>query len=98
MATESQTEKAGLEGSHRCPRPLVCGLRQTCQNKVRWNPTIQKGPFESWAKSKNIIHELTSPYNHQSNEAAECAVRQMKKPLEKTDQNWHQFQVAQRDY
>ena len=57
-----------------------------------------RGPFEAWAKRENIIHIPTSPYNHQVNGAAECAVREMKKLLEKTDQIWHQFWLALREY
>ena len=41
--------------------------------------------FESWCRTEDIIHELASPYNPQSNGHAEKAIGEMKKLLEKTE-------------
>ena len=42
MATGLQTEKTGHEGSHRRPRPLVHGLRQSSQGQVQRRSTVQR--------------------------------------------------------
>ena len=47
--------------------------------------------FDNWCKDQQIIHELSSPYNHQSNGHAEVAVQDMKNLLAKTGRNWHKF-------
>ena len=57
-----------------------------------------RSSFKNWCKEQDIIHELTSPYNHQANGMAEVTVREMKKLLEKTGQNWPKFQSALREY
>ena len=49
-------------------------------------PQFRSG-FKDWCRNQDIIHELTSPYNHQANGMAEVTVREMKKLLEKTGQN-----------
>jgi hypothetical protein len=40
--------------------------------------------FTAWYDSQHIEHELSSPYHHESNGHAECAVREMKNLLRKT--------------
>ena len=35
-------------------------------------------PFKEWCAQKGIEHEVSSPYNPQSNDHAECAVKQAK--------------------
>lgn len=57
-----------------------------------------RGEFETWCKKEVITHALTSPYNHQVNGQAEVNVREMKKLVEKTGQNWNKFQKALREY
>ena len=57
-----------------------------------------RSEFQDWCKKMDIVSELSSSYNHQANGAAECAVREMKKLLEKTDQNWNRFRRALREY
>ena len=56
-----------------------------------------RSEFNAWAKKEDIAHELSSPYNHQSNGHAEVAVREMKHLLAKT-QNWQKFRLALREY
>ena len=41
--------------------------------------------FNEWCKSMGIIHEKSSPEHHESNGHAECAVKEMKKLLEKPE-------------
>ena len=41
--------------------------------------------FQSWCQGMDIVHELSSPYNRQSNGHAEKAIGEMKRLLEKTD-------------
>ena len=60
-------------------------------------PQFRSG-FKDWCKSQDIVHELTSPYNHQANGMAEVTVREMKRLLEKTGQNWPKFQLTLREY
>ena len=48
--------------------------------------------FEEWCKSRNIVHEKSSAYHHESNGHAEVAVREMKHLLEKTG-SWKKFQM-----
>ena len=49
--------------------------------------------FKDWCDERGIIHDLTSPYNPESNGHAEVAVREMKHLLDKTG-NWEKFQHA----
>ena len=56
-----------------------------------------RSEFDAWAKKEDIVHELSSPYNHQSNGHAEVAVREMKHLLAKT-KNWQKFRLALREY
>ena len=56
-----------------------------------------RSEFDAWAKKEDIAHELSSPYNHQSNGHAEVAVREMKHLLAKT-KNWQKFRLALREY
>ena len=49
--------------------------------------------FEEWCESRNIVHEKSSAYHHESNGHAEVAVREMKHLLEKTG-SWKNFQHA----
>jgi hypothetical protein len=44
-----------------------------------------RGPFETWCKKQGITQELSSAHHHESNGHAECAVREMKKLLGKTE-------------
>ena len=53
--------------------------------------------FKSYLKDRNIIHELSSAYHHESNGHAENAVREMKRLLEKTN-SWSEFRKALREY
>ena len=57
-----------------------------------------RSEFEDWAKKENITHELSSPYQHQSNGQAEVTVREMKYLLTKTERNWQKFRLALRQY
>ena len=52
-----------------------------------------RSEFKKWCKSRNIIHEQSSAYHHESNGHAEVAVRDMKSLLEKTE-SWKKFQPA----
>ena len=53
--------------------------------------------FEDWCKDQCINHELSSPYNHQSNGHAEVAVREMKNLLAKTG-TYPKFRLALREW
>ena len=46
--------------------------------------------FKNWCDERQIIHELSSPYNPESNGHAEVAVREMKHLLAKTE-SWKKF-------
>ena len=59
--------------------------------KVRWHPQF-RSEFDNFSASKNITHELTSPYNPQSNGLAENAVKQAKHLLIKCLENNENFQ------
>ena len=41
------------------------------------------GPFRTWCKINNIIHEVSSPYNPRGNGLAEAAVKNVKAILAK---------------
>ena len=56
-----------------------------------------KGPFKMWCAKHHIRHELASAYNHESNDHAECAVREVKKLLAKTP-SYTAFRQALRGY
>jgi hypothetical protein len=49
--------------------------------------------FKNWCDERQIIHELSSPYNPESNGHAEVAVREMKHLLAKTE-SWKKFKSA----
>ena len=53
-----------------------------------------RSEFDNFCASKNITHELTSPYNPQSNGLAENAVKQAKHLLIKSLENKENFQEA----
>ena len=53
-----------------------------------------RSEFDNFCASKNITHELTSPYNPQSNGLAENAVKQAKHLLIKSLDNNENFQEA----
>ena len=53
--------------------------------------------FKSYLKDRNITHELSSAYHHESNGHAENAVREVKRLLEKTN-SWAEFRKALREY
>ena len=57
-----------------------------------------RSEFDAWCKTENIIHRLSSPYNHESNGHAEVGVREIKHLLEKTSRNWNKFRRALREY
>jgi len=50
--------------------------------------------FKEWCKAKNIIHEVSSPYNPQSNGHAENAVKIAKYLMKKTNSNLANFKEA----
>ena len=50
-----------------------------------------RGPFKDWCESKDILHEVSSPYHPQSNGHAEQAVKSAKHLLEKLDANMRKF-------
>ena len=54
--------------------------------------------FDNCCKEQDIVHELSSPYHHESNGHAEVTVKEMKKLLAKTGGNWHKFRLALREY
>ena len=53
-----------------------------------------RSEFDNFCASKNITHELTSPYNPQSNGLAENAVKQARYLLIKSLENKENFQEA----
>lgn len=53
-----------------------------------------RGPFDSFCAQYGIRHELSSPYNPQSNGHAEAAVKNTKRLLKKLDYNWEAFNKA----
>ena len=54
--------------------------------------------FSAWAGEQEIKHELSSPYHHESNGHAEVTVREMKRLLSRTGQNWKKFKRALREW
>ena len=56
-----------------------------------------RGPFKAWCDSHNIEPELSSAFHHESNGHAECAVREMKKLLGKTN-SLSEFRKALLEY
>ena len=50
-----------------------------------------RGPFDEWCNDLHIIHELSSPYNPQSNGHAEASVKVAKTLLDKVNANMAQF-------
>jgi len=52
-----------------------------------------RSEFDEWCEKMGIIHEKSSPEHHESNGHAECAVKEMKKLLEKTG-SWTKFRPA----
>ena len=90
MATGPQVEIFRHQSSHNNLRTMVYGVWLPVRIRSDSGPQF-RGQFEAWAKLEKIVHELTSPFNHQENGAAECALREMKKLLEKTGTNsrWH---------
>ena len=55
-------------------------------------PQFRSG-FDLWCKENSIIHELSSPYNPQSNGHAEAGVKVAKHLLQKCDANMRQFYI-----
>eukprot|EP00095_Tigriopus_kingsejongensis_P000402 snap_masked-scaffold19_size710362-processed-gene-4.9 protein:Tk00402 transcript:snap_masked-scaffold19_size710362-processed-gene-4.9-mRNA-1 annotation:"PREDICTED: uncharacterized protein LOC100900865" len=56
-----------------------------------------RGPFKEYCSSMAVDHELSSPYNHQSNGHAESAVKSMKHLVTKSG-SWPKFQLALREW
>ena len=52
-----------------------------------------RSEFDEWCTKMGIVHEKSSPEHHESNGHAECAVKEMKKLLEKTG-SWTKFRPA----
>ena len=52
-----------------------------------------RGPFDDWCAENGIIHEVSSPYNPQSNGHAESAVKIAKFLIDKVDANMTQFRA-----
>ena len=52
-----------------------------------------RGPFKAWCNDLHITHEVSSPYNPQSNGHAESAVKCAKYLLGKVDANMRQFRA-----
>ena len=53
-----------------------------------------RGQFDDFCKQNAIVHEVTSPYNSQSNGLAEAAVKNVKSLLSKCSQTSEDFQIA----
>jgi hypothetical protein len=69
---------------------LPISIRTDCGPQFR-------GPFEAWCKTHHIEPELESAFHDESNGHAECAVREMKKLLRKTE-SLLEFQKALMEY
>jgi len=52
-----------------------------------------RGPFDEWCQENGIIHQLSSPYNPQSNGQAEAGVKTAKRLVQKLDANMRQFSM-----
>ena len=61
-------------------------------------PCFKHQDFAKWCRDKNIIHEMSSPHNHESNGQAERAIREVKKLLWKSDGHMETFQDALTEY
>ena len=53
-----------------------------------------RGPFTKFCQEHNIQHELSSPYNSQSNGHAESCVKSMKYLLDKCNHDFNQFKSS----
>ena len=61
-------------------------------------PCFKHKEFASWCRDRDIIHEVSSPHNHESNGQAERAIREVKNLLKKTDGHMETFQDALTEY
>ena len=61
-------------------------------------PCFRHKDFASWCRDKDIVHEMSSPHNHESNGQAERAIREVKKLLWKSDGHMDIFQDALTEY
>ena len=61
-------------------------------------PCFKHKDFANWCRDKDIIHEMSSPHNHESNGQAERAIKEVKNLLWKSDGHMETFQDALTEY
>ena len=86
--------KLDTEAVTRCCSQIFCTFGAPCKCRTDGGPQF-RGPFTKFCEEWGIRHELSSPYNPQSNGHAEAAVKNMKQLLAKHGSDWESFEIAQ---